>query len=672
MRVTSPLRAAGLYAAAVLTLAASSWAAAPRWVQATPFGGSILALAQAPSAPRILYAAAYDGRVYRSLDDGAAWHRRAARIGGHGQVFDLAVDPRDAQTVYARTSSYELFRSRDGGATWAQIGPESQAVAAVALDRHHPGTVLVLASPGLYRSDDGGDSWLLLATFESPYVLGMAIDPHATDTIFAVVNGASAEEAVTVRKSTNRGATWTSAELPEASGYRDGGSHFVFHPSRPDILYLFFDHESLSGAPVFRSTDGGGSWSQLPLQVTVNGLAVLPEGTLFIATDFGLGRSDDGGATWEPSQWPGFPSGPPYDTLTQILASSAEDGELIAAGSAGIWKSGDRGASWDTSNQGILAQSAAQVAVAPTGPHDVFAQAGVSLFRSTDQGGTWTRLQSKLEGLQPYVIEGFDLHQPRTLYGIAWDGQADFPVASTDGGSHWSEPDFPYRCGGDSICDVTVATMTVDRYGSIIVSGSYYFHFVGGGNFLLRSLDGGQTWDSQSPIEGIIDLVVDPRRRGTWHAVSCKGVFRSRDAGDTWQRVGRGLPTHLCPLHWKGAVLAVDPQDSQRLYLGTLKRGIFASSDGGTTFSSLSQGLPMEPVTTLLVDPTDSSKLYAGLAQKGVFRWNAERRRWTPLNQGLPIGDFGGSIDLDPRHPSILYAATAAGVFRLDLDDSAP
>ncbi|HBL29217.1 MAG TPA: hypothetical protein DD490_20495, partial [Acidobacteria bacterium] len=59
-------------------------------------------------------------------------------------------------------------------------------------------------------------------------------------------------------------------------------------------------------------------------------------------------------------------------------------------------------------------------------------------------------------------------------------------------------------------------------------------------------------------------------------------------------------------------------------------------------------------------------------AGRGVFRWSAPQRRWLPLNQGLPGSNFNGNLALDPRHPTLLYANTAQGIFRLDLAEGAP
>lgn len=667
-RTLRALRAVCLLAVVFLSFAAAASAATPRWVQATPFGGPLVALAQAPSAPQTLYAVALTGRVFRSVDGGATWRPRGAWPGDY-QIADVVVDPQDARTVYARTNFPELLRSRDGGLTWSEIRPEPDlqlGVSSLALDKDHPGVLFAATHGGLFRTDDGGDSWSLVA-LEGLSVGAVAIDPHETDTIFAAVYGGDAGELATVWKSTDRGASWTSVSLPEV--FPSGKLRFVFDPVRPETLYFTFTGE-LSRA-VLRSTDGGASWSLLPAAVGVRDLAISPDGTLFAATDSGLARSTDGGETWVPS----LPAAaPPREPLVRLLVSSSAPGVLFAAGGSGIWKSVDNGATWSLSNQGIVAQGASAVAVAPTGPPAVFAVAWSGLFRSADQGATWARLHSAFDDPQPYVITAFDPRRPRTIYGIGTDGQAAYPVASTNGGRQWTKLPIPYNCnGGSSVCGVSLSTVALDRDNALLVGGSYFFRFQGTGSFLLRSEDGGRTWEELTPVSGISSLVLDPRRRDTYHAVSCAGLFRSLDAGTTWQKTGHGLPAFLCTSDVGGPTLVIDPQDPRRFYVSTLNRGVFASSDGGATFHAMNRGLENAPVATLLIDPTDSTKLYAGVLRRGVFQWNAEQRKWTPLNRGLPLANFEGAIALDPRNPSILYAASPTqGVFRLDLDDTAP
>jgi photosystem II stability/assembly factor-like uncharacterized protein len=638
-------------------------------VRATPYGGWIVDLEQAPSAPRTLYAAAQNGSFFRSRDDGATWQRRR---GVEGNYFtDLVVDPHDAGTVYARGGDYGYFRTRDGGLTWSRTAPEIEPIYTLAVDKNHPGVLFAATSEGLYRSDDGGDSWARVA-FAGATVIGVAIDSRMAETIFVVIEGNSFyDEPALLWKSTDHGTTWTSSVLPSASFSRI--LHFVFDPVRPETLFILFNESYDLTRPALRSSDGGATWTPLPTEY-IHDLAVAPDGTLLAATDYGLERSSDSGTTWTPPIEPGYfpPGGPPRDALTRLLVSSAAPGELFAAGASGVWKSGDHGASWAASNQGILAQGAYDVAVSPTEPSSVFALAGTSLFSSADQGATWIRLHSILEGPQPLAIKAFDPHDPQMLLGIETYSQDNFPVVSTNGGREWSKLHIPINCdSSDSICEVhlTMATLDPQDPASILVGGWSYYHYQGYGDFLLRSTDEGRTWKRLKPVRGIGELVVDAQQRDTYHAVGCRGAYRSTDAGATWQITRKGLPKQLCA--GRRPVLTADPQDPQRLYVGTGSDGVFASSDGGVTFSAMNRGLEKASVVTLLIDPADSSKLYAGVEQQGVFRWNADLRKWTPLNRGLPLAQFAGAIALDPRQPSILYAASPVeGVFRLELEGS--
>jgi hypothetical protein len=91
------LRAIRLAVVLVLTLLAAAPAfAAPRWTQATPFGGDVLAVAQAPSAPRLLYALSVFGQVFASRDGGATWGLRGGVAAFEPvQLVELSVNPRE-------------------------------------------------------------------------------------------------------------------------------------------------------------------------------------------------------------------------------------------------------------------------------------------------------------------------------------------------------------------------------------------------------------------------------------------------------------------------------------------------------------------------------------------------------------------------------------------------
>ncbi len=140
------------------------------------------------------------------------------------------------------------------------------------------------------------------------------------------------------------------------------------------------------------------------------------------------------------------------------------------------------------------------------------------------------------------------------------------------------------------------------------------------GPALQRSTDGGRTWTqaTQPPVfqKGeargrAVDHVFwltpgHASQPGVWYAgTSPQGLFRSGDAGDTWEAFA-GFNDHPDQREWVGGdqdqtpdggkthSVLVDPQNPQRLYVGLSGGGCFTSEDGGATWSPLNAGVAMD------------------------------------------------------------------------------
>jgi photosystem II stability/assembly factor-like uncharacterized protein len=654
----------------LLSLAAPA-AAAPHWAQATPFGGQLVALAQAPSSPQTLYTATIAGRVFRSLDGGATWGERQSGL-PDALIVDFLVDSQDSRTVFARTSTTgpaAILRTRNGGQSWTAVWTGFGGVYGMALDGLNPGVVYAGSNDGLYRSTDGGDTWTASA-FSGFLVYTVTIDPHDPNTFLAAVYSYRTGEGTTFWRSVDHGATWTVSATGIPPGPSSMVQRIVFDPVRAGTAYAVLGPQGDQGS-AFRTTDGGVSWTLLTTAIGLRDLAPSPDGTLFGAADFGIARSNDLGETWTPALPAALtPETAPRDVLSRLIVSEASPDTLFAAGSEGVWKSTDSGGSWIAANQGVNALPVVSLAVAPTGPANVLAVAGDSVFRSADRGVTWRNVHTVFDGPQPYVIDAFDPHNPQTVYGVTFDGQADYLVKSTNGGSDWSEPATGFGCGGDSICDVAIPAVVLDpqRPGNLFMGVESFIHFQGFSEHLVYSPDGGATWKARSPLHNLQALAIDPEHGNVLYGLTCKTVYKSENGAVSWRRLGSGLPgsSSLCAPNVSGRQrLAVDPSQPQTLYVGTVDKGVYRSTDGGATFRPFNRGLDAADVTTVLVGSTGS--VYAAVPKKGVWRWDASLRRWAPQNSGLPVGDFAGVLALDPRHPSTLYAGTQShGVYRLD------
>ncbi|HXU33199.1 MAG TPA: hypothetical protein VN851_21745, partial [Thermoanaerobaculia bacterium] len=504
-----PRRASAL-AAVLLAFAAAASAAGPVWQRATPFGGPLSAVAEAPSATHTLYAAGKNGRIFRSRTNGATWERRALLPAG---IEELQVEPQNFQTVFARTAS-RLYRSKNAGHTWKDLGPST----VLAFDPDHFGVLFGATEQGLLRSTDHGDSWEPWA-FTGVSVVSVAIDPHTPSTLFAVTDRTPATEFLFVWKSTDDGRTWVqlgiSATRPAIDFVRP---RFVFDPEHAGTLYVAFTGSSARLDPIFRTADGGATWAPFASGLGLIDLVATTNGKLVGSTFVGTSRSRDGGASWQPAL-PIQVTTPtqPRDSLAR-LAPSAVPEKVLAVGATGFWFSSNAGAAWTSSNRGIFAQGAESVAVAPTGPSATYATAGIGVFRSLDEGRNWELRYTDLFDFSPLSIEAFHPEVPTTLYATGFDGVATYLARSTNGGRDWSKLPVPFNCdSGDSLCDVGMSVAGLDPHDpdAILVAGNYFFHFVGFGDFLLRSDDGFASYKTLAPLRRLGTVIVDADRADT-------------------------------------------------------------------------------------------------------------------------------------------------------------
>ena len=218
-------------------------------------------------------------------------------------------------------------------------------------------------------------------------VRSVLIHPTDTDTLWAgSVSGG-------IWKSINGGTTWFALDDFMATL---AVSTMAMNPTNANTLYAgtgegFYNADSIRGAGIFKSLDGGTSWQQLPSTTSssyyyVNRLAVHPtDGQILLAaTGSGIYRTTNGGASWSLSR-----SGRALD-----IDFAPDDGSnCIASGPSGLTLySSDGGVSW-ASATGVPAAGRVEVAYAPSNPSTVFASVennSGEVYRSTDGGQTYS------------------------------------------------------------------------------------------------------------------------------------------------------------------------------------------------------------------------------------------------------------------------------------------
>ena len=224
------------------------------------------------------------------------------------------------------------------------------------------------------------------------------------------------------------------------------------------------------------------------------------------------------------------------------------------------------------------------------------------------------------------------------------------------------------------------------------------------GPTVLRSTDLGATWTEATrppafatgdPLERALRAVfwLSPGHAdepGCWYAGgSPQGLFRSDDAGDTWEPVA-GWNDHPMWATWAewpeegtpdGSMLHsvnIDPRDPRHLYIGLSGGGVFESTDGGSDWAPLNAGceavfLPDPDADyghdphCVRLHPLAPDRLYQQ-NHCGIYRMERDQGRWERIGDNMPseVGDIGFPIELHPRDPD------TAWVFPMDGTDVWP
>jgi photosystem II stability/assembly factor-like uncharacterized protein len=266
------------------------------------------------------------------------------------------------------------------------------------------------------------------------------------------------------------------------------------------------------------------------------------------------------------------------------------------------------------------------------------------LYESSDQGASWRRL-AKIDPSDGFVLDSIvvDAANPSTLYVGAWKDSADGGLwISHDGGRHWTEP---AGLKGQSIHALVQAPSDPRML------------FVGTLKGVYRSTDAGATWEQISPqgdreIHEVESLAVDPANSeivyaGTWHL-----PWKTTDGGRTWHSIKQGLIVDSDVFS-----IIVDPERTRTVYLSACS-GIYKSENAGVLFHKI-QGIPTEARRTrvLMQDPENREVVYAGTTE-GLYKTENGGRTFRRMT-GADVVVNG--VFVDPKDPNRVLLATDRG-----------
>ena len=624
------------------------------------FGGSIGAVAVAPSDENVIYVGEGEntmrgnvseglGGMWRSDDGGRTWRNIGLKDGRH--IIRVVIHPRNPDIVWAAVMGHlfgpnetrGVYKTTDGGKTWKRVLYVNNQTGASDLVMEHgnaevlyAGTWRVIRTPhslesggegsGLWKSTDGGNTWTNISARKGlPKgvwgIVGIAVAPSNPDKVYSLVENANGG----LYMSNDGGETWTLTSSDNNIRQRAWYYTKVFvDPKNENLVYA-------PNVGFMRSRDGGKTFQSVR---TPHGdhhdLWIDPEdgNRMVVADDGGAQVSFDGGENW--STYLNQPTAQIYRVSTdnafpyRILGAQQDNTTLRIRSRTSGAAITDR--DWD-----VTAGSESGYVVAdPLNPdivyggnyggylsrldHETGENRTVSPWPDNPMGAGADVLKYRFQWNFPIF---FSPHNPKRLYSA---GNVLFVTENE--GHNWEQisPDLTTNDKsrqGPSGGPITKDNTSVEYYSTIFTACESPYEkdllWTGSDDGLIHvSRDGGKNWSNVTPKDAPKWMMwnsidTDPFKKGGAYVVGTRYksddyapyIYKTEDYGKTWKRITNGI----APLHF-ARVMRADPKRPGLLYAGT-EFGMYISFDDGAHWKPFQLNLPVVPITDLTIKEND-------------------------------------------------------------------
>ena len=641
------------------------------WRNIGPFrGGRTRAVAGVPTQPNVFYIAQVNGGVWKTDDYGRTWSP-IFDDQPTGSVGCIAVAPSDANIIYV--GSGEGLQRPD-----------------------------LSVGDGIYKSIDGGRTWMHLGLRDGQQIPQIAVDPRDANRILVAVAGHpyGPNEERGIFRSTDGGKTF------EKVLYKDeniGGADVIFDPRNPDVAYAGlwearqgpWENGAWNGTRggVFKSTDNGKTWRQLagglPANIIQANIAIAPSqpnrvfASVALSPGLAIYRSDDAGETWTQITTDPRPAGRIGGGDLAVLRVDPKNANIVYSASVVSWKSIDGGKTWTAFRGAPGGDDYQNVWINPNDTDTIILGSDQGAVITVNGGKSWSSWYNQPTA-QMYHVSADNAFPYRLCSGQQESGSACVASRGNDGEITFREwhpvaaeeygyvvadpldPDIVYggkltrydRRTGQAQNIMPKVFRSADfravRTQPVLFSpvDPHLMYFAT--NTLWQTRDGGRNWEQISP-----DLT-----RKTFDVPETIGKFRSERSAQPTQR---------------GVIYAVAPSplDINMIWAGTDDGLIHRTTDGGKTWTDVTpkQLKPWQKVSIIDASHFDRNTAYAAIntlrlddLRPHIYRTRDGGANWTEIVNGIPENENTDAVREDPERKGLLFAGTERAV-HVSFDD---
>ena len=647
-----------------------------------------------------------------------------------GRVSALAAhhEPSGKLTIFVGAASGGVWKSEDGGTHYRPVFDEQpvQSIGSIAIDPKNAKNIWVgtgecwtrnsvSIGDGIYKSTDGGETWNKMGLPNSERIGQIIVSPKSSDTVYAAVPGALWSDSADrgLYKTIDGGKTWNL--ILKGPNLSTGASTIAMDPANPDVIFAgLWDFrrqgwtyrsggptpDSPSGSGLFRTSDGGKTWKEITPEAN-KGFPKKPYGRLALAIapsnakrvycfvespDSALYVSEDGGQTWQQrdkSQWMVWR---PFYFANLIVDPKNPDRVFKTDGA--LILSEDGGKSFATVGGFNGAHGDVHVVwVDPTNPKHVISGDDGGLWYAYDGGNRWWKANN-LPISQFYHVSVDDADPFRVYGGLqdnsCWVGDSEYPGGITN--SRWEN-----LYNGDGFYTFT------DPADPDYVYAEYQGGRVGRVNrhtLEARVIQPQADYKEKLRFNWNTPLVPSPNEKGTIY-IGAQFLFRSRDHGQSWERISPDLTTNdpakqqqeksggvtidnsEAEMHTTIFSISESPRDKNLIWCGTDDGNLQITRDGAKTWNNVVGNVPNLPKNSW-VRWVQASRFEPGTAYAAfdrhtfgdfapyVYKTTDYGQTWTPLvtpQDSKGVRGYAHVIKDDLMKKDLLFLGTEFGLW---------
>lgn len=672
--------------------------------------------AAAPASPR------FDSSTVSGL---GARNIGSATMSGRISVVTGRVEKNGKTTLIIGSASGGVWKSEDGGTTFRPIFDkvDVQSIGAIALDPKAPNTYWVgtgepwtrnsvSIGDGVYKTTDGGDTWVRMGLPNSERVSKILIDPNNSDVVYVCVPGKLWSDSADrgLYKTSDGGRTW--AQIIKAPNLSTGCSTIAMDPKDPNRLLVGMwdfrrtgwgfrsggpNADAPSGSAMLETRDGGATWTKMDASTNA-GLPKGPWGRLAIAfapsenqrvyaliegVRSALFRSDDGGRTWKEGDRSQSMVWRPFYFANLVVDPKNPD--RLFKPDFSLIATEDGGKSFSNVSNGTHGDHH-DIWIDPTNTQHVITGDDGGLWTSYDGGNRWWK-SDNLPVSQFYHVT-VDDKDPYQVYGglqdnSSWVGDSAYPGGVTNnrwenlwgGDGFWAWPD---PADPEHFAYVEAQGGNVGRVNRVTLEG--------------RDIQPRHDLAEKLRFNWNTPIAVSPNEKGTIY-IGSQYLFRSRDHGQSWEKISPDLSTRdpnkqkqeesggitvdnsAAEMHTTIYAISESPKAAGQIWVGTDDGNVQLTRDGGATWTNLTRnikGLPAASwVSSIQASRFDPAVAYAtfdrhayGDMDPWVYRTADYGKSWTRIvapDQG--VRGYAHTISEDAVKPDLLFLGTEFGLW---------